>query len=498
MENEQSQNENQIDLVLLLHDMIRGMLKFWWLLLILVIGGAAISLGWQYKNYVPMYQSKASFTVAMENTYESGYSYLFYYDRSTAAQMASTFPYILQSELLTDLVKQDLDVDYINGSISASAIDNSNLFTLSVISSSPQDAKTILDSVIKNYPTVSQYVIGNTQLNMIEASQVPDEPYNHIARRNYAMKGAMLGGIIWLGLMLLYAYFRETIKSEDQIRSKLNAVSLGTIPQVQFKKRNSANNQEISIRNRRIGQDFAESIRKVALRVSKTLKEQNGHILSLSGADDGEGCSITTLNLAYAFAEMSQKVLLIAQEKETQSEAYLFLRDIKAEIGKVQEVNGIGFCILPNHFKALSAKLDVEHFLKDMEKEYDVIVIDAGKGSVTSEAASVIQFSDCFLLVVRQDYTPYKKIADCISNLATFDCTFAGCVLNGVTGGILGYGYGKYGGYHYSSYSRYGRYGRYGKYGSYGKKYGYGSHSYGYGYGYGESPLNDTDGKAND
>ena len=501
MENEQTQNANQIDLVLLLHDMIRGMLKFWWLLIILVIGFAAGYLGLQYKRYVPMYQSKASFTVSMEGNADSGYDYLFYYDRSTAAQMASTFPYILESELLTDLVKQDLDVDYINGSISASAIENSNLFTLAVTSRSPEDAKKILDSVIKNYPIVSQYVIGHTQLNMIEAGQVPTEPYNHIARRNAAMKGGMLGGIIWLGLILLYAYFRETIKSEEQIRTKLNAVCLGTIPMIRFKERKSKTVQEITIRNKRIPESFSESIRKLSLRLSKTLQDKDGKVLAIVGTNEGEGCSMTSLNLAYSIAEMSKKVLLIRQEKENSSAIYqpLEISDDDKKIGVISNLHSISVVSVPNKFKDLTLdkkEVSFESFLSKQKQEFDCIIIDAGLGSILSEAASAIQYADLFALVLRQDATPHNKIANIIGQLSEYNAEFAGCILNGVSGGLLGYGYGKYGGYHYASYG-------YG-YGHYGKKYGYGKYGYGYGYGhrygYGSPQKTDidTDGKSDD
>lgn len=492
MENEQTQNTNEIDLELLLHDMLRGMLKFWWLLLILVVCFTAGYLGYLYQSYVPMYQSKASFTVSMEGNADSGYDYQFDYNKSTAAQMASTFPYILESEILTDLVKQDLDVEEINGSISASAIDNSNLFTLSVTSKSAKDSKSILDSVIKNYPTVSQYVIGHTQLNMIEAGRTPTEPYNHINVAKSAVKGAFLGVFIWLCLILLYAYFRETIKSEEQIRTKLNAVSLGTIPLIQFKQRKSNAVQDVSIRNKRIPEAFAESIRKLSLRLSKTLAESDGKVLAVVGTNADEGCSMTALNLAYSLAEMSKRVLLVRQEKENSANTYqgLEINEKDLKCGVISKVHSISIVSVPNKFRDMSAdkkELSFEAFLSEQKSDFDVIIIDAGQGSILSEAASAIQYADLFTMVIRQDDTSSNKIANTIGQLSEYSAEFAGCILNGVSGGLLGYGYGKYGSYHYASYG-------YG-YGRYGKKYGYG---YGKHYGYGAQQEADTDGKSDD
>ena len=103
-------------------------------------------------------------------------TYNFYYDTTTAGQLARTFPYILSSSLLTDAIKEDLGVEAVNGSISAQAISESNMITMSVISQSPEDAKTILESAIKVYPDIARFVIGDTRFNIIDEPTMPDEP----------------------------------------------------------------------------------------------------------------------------------------------------------------------------------------------------------------------------------------------------------------------------------------------------------------------------------
>ena len=121
-----------------------------------------------------MYQSSATFTVLTggASTADSGNgTYNFYYDTTTAGQLARTFPYILSSSLLTDAIKEDLGVEAVNGSISAQAISESNMITMSVISQSPEDAKAILESAIKVYPDIARFVIGDTRFNIIDELQ---------------------------------------------------------------------------------------------------------------------------------------------------------------------------------------------------------------------------------------------------------------------------------------------------------------------------------------
>ena len=122
-------DEEVIDLHVLFADVKRGMAKFWWLLIIFVCFMVATVVLFKRARYVPTYESKASFTVSTENLFDTDLGSGFTYDRYTAKQMAATFPYIMESELLTDLVKHDLGVESINGTISATCIENSNLIT---------------------------------------------------------------------------------------------------------------------------------------------------------------------------------------------------------------------------------------------------------------------------------------------------------------------------------------------------------------------------------
>lgn len=168
------EEDDEIDLGVLLRNFVQGMRKFWWLLLLLTVLGAGVMLLRATIFYTPIYRADASFTVMTgRNASEDGGDYEFYYDSTTAGQLEKTFPYILSSQLLTDAIREDLGVDVINGTIAASAIPDSNLITMSVESTSAEDAEKILDAAIRLYPEVSRFVIGDTYFNMIDAPRTP-------------------------------------------------------------------------------------------------------------------------------------------------------------------------------------------------------------------------------------------------------------------------------------------------------------------------------------
>ena len=96
--------------VIYLGDLWRGFLKYWWLCAAMAILLGGIMFYRNYIRFTPVYMSSATFTVRTQTAGAgSGLStYSFYYDQATAAQLSSTFPYILQSNLLQEIVSSDL------------------------------------------------------------------------------------------------------------------------------------------------------------------------------------------------------------------------------------------------------------------------------------------------------------------------------------------------------------------------------------------------------
>lgn len=204
------------------------------------------------KSYRPMYKAEATFTVETYSTTQSGYT--FFYDSRTAAQMALTFPYLLDSDLLLERVRADMGVEILNGTPSAKVIDNSNLFTLSVTSRDPQAAYDILQALIKNYPAVAEYVIGKTQLNMIDYPEFPSTPYNSTQHLKSAVQGGLIGLVLGLGVVLLHALMRNTVRKETDITEKLHTSCLGSVPLVVPKGNRKV--QDLSIHSSKVGTPF--------------------------------------------------------------------------------------------------------------------------------------------------------------------------------------------------------------------------------------------------
>ena len=236
VQQQQDEDEIVIDLRVLFCDLWKGLKKLWWVFLILCSLMAGMNYVQSAVRYAPMYESKISFTVSTQTGYdETNTSYGFYYNQSTAEQMANLFPYILQSDVMQGLIKEELGTEFVNGNIIANAVPNSNLFTMKVTSSDATAAKQILEATMKHLPDVTKYVIGETKLNIIQPATTPEVSYNKPSYRRKVVKGFLVGVVVSCVILGIYALFRKTIRREEDFREVLNMKCLGVVPQVKFK-----------------------------------------------------------------------------------------------------------------------------------------------------------------------------------------------------------------------------------------------------------------------
>ena len=524
--NSNGQKDDVLDLHVLLKDALNIVKKIWWISLAVFVLLSSLYCGYQKYSYVPTYESKASFTVNTTTSYaEVAASYGFYYDSANAEQMAKVLPYILKSSVFNEVLKEELGTNRVNGTISLSAIKDSNLFSISVVSTDPEDAKAVLDAAVKRLPDVSRYVIGETKLNIIQPSAVPSSPNNPI---NYFLSVLICFAVTFVlsaVTVVIIALFRKTIQSEQDFRKQLNMVCLGTVP---YKK--SSKKKKKSKKNRKdeapfiidtssdSGKRIAECMKGIALKVTRAMNKTDGKVLMVTAAMVNEGKSSVAMNLAryIKLGEPDKKVALID----------LDLR--KYSISKMTE-NQKNFCPInkllgeqktvkksfsnrkvlviqsegsPKRIKRLfdenpndvvifgsdtpsknpEKKLDsdgMRDLIDEIKKNADYVIIDTPPCAITADPLLISDFCDGILFVIRQDATHRWTILDSMNNVSSRGCKIIGGILNAAKDSILdaGYGYGKYG-----------RYSRYGKYG-YRNRYGYG---YGYGYGkYGYSENED-------
>lgn len=457
-------------------DVFKGVRKLLPLFLALLVLISAVLCAYTYFSYVPYYTSTATFTITLSGSYGSSNS--FYYS-TTAAQLAKTFPYILQSGTLGDMIAADLGTDSVPGSISVHSLENTNIFTMTVSSSDPENAYRVLMSAIDNYPDLARFVVGDTVFTLINEPEIPSSPANSRSYRS-AVRNAMLISLVLYALAVtLYVLTRSTVRRTEDIKRMLNVKCIGTVPFVKLKKRGKNGRSEpILITNKKLPHSFSEGIRLIR---TKLEREGKGKTVLVTSACENEGKSTVAVNLALSLAEKGYQTLLIDCDLRNPSCAkilgigeppaglgdYLAGKAPLSKLGfKLTAMSGL--MLIPGRGNLASAaeSLDtsaMKKLIDSMRNYVDFIILDTTPCAVITDAAVLAKQADEAVFVVRQDYASKDRILDGVSTLSESGVPILGCVFNAMQSGGSGYG-GYYGRYSYSRYA-YGSYGsHYGKY----------------------------------
>ena len=479
VEADKNQNYNYIDISELLSRFFRELKKLWLPAIIVTAAFAALFAVRAKMNYTPMYQSRAMFTVSSGYSSDDILSYSYYYDNEAAKQLAAAFPYMLGTDVMNELVRNELGVSYINGSIRAEAVADTNLFILTVTSSDPQDAYDILEAVIASYPRVALYMVDYSQVIMKSEPTVPTAPYNSFSWKGSAVKGGMLGlGLSCLAALVL-AMMRKTIFSAADLKASANVPILASVARTSAKKRRSGKGI-ISLTHAGVDPDFVEAMRGLRIKLLRAMTEPGAQVILVTSTLPGEGKTTISANLALSLASSGLRTVLIDTDLRKQ--------DTKAAVGVNDTRPGLPEYMTDSNIKVASmlspvpgSSLEVicstaakrrppmnahklEQLIERLRPDYDYIVLDTPPCGIISDAKFICRCADAIVYVVRHDYASRNQIVDSMQELADQKAKLTGCVLNDTpaVSHSKRYGYGQYG---------YGKYG-YGKTGY--KKYGYG------------------------
>ncbi len=198
-------------------------------------------------------------------------------------------------------------------------------------------------------------------------------------------------------------------------------------------------------------------------------------VFSLSAADSkyvvvtswskGEGKSTATANLAISFSKMGKKVLLIDCDlRRPNLHNLLKLQNtagLSEVIGKFKSLPEVlhkevlpcldvitAGSIPPNPSELLGSS-SFETFLRDMEKEYDYIIIDTPPVGIVTDTLLLKDFISGYVVVVRERVTTHGDIEKAIQNIKLADSKVLGFLKVGCTPTEKKYSKGKYGYYKY-------------------------------------------------
>ena len=453
----------QIDIFSILRDVARE----WITILLFAISASLLTNVWVTETYVPVYTSKAIFTVSSKSANGS-----IYQDLSSAESLAGRFAKVLESNVLKKKVAEDLGQESFTAQTSVKQIEETNMVELTVTANSAMDSYRTITSIMENYDQISHYVVGNVILYMIQQPVIPLSPSNSKSPVRPMQYAFLLGALAAIAYVAFLSHRRDTVKNSHQMKEKIDAKLLGTVyhEKVRRNRKKPDEHPSMLIANPLRSFAFVESSRMAAARVRSRMDRSHVKVVMVTSVAENEGKSTVVANVALSIAREGKKVLLIDCDFRKPSQYKIFgqkeeinfiqlLKDGKAEAAVTQYQNTSLYGVFNTQADPAAERLLESGELKRMIDRYresmDYIILDTAPLALVSDTEDLARLAESTVLVVREDVILAKKINDTIDVLNQTNAQVLGCILNNAAQSLVA----KAG---YNGYSAYG--GQYGKY----------------------------------
>lgn len=472
----------KIDLIGWLQDYLSCLKQFWLQFLLIVVIVMGIVVSYYEFLYEPVYSAKITYAVS-----DTEYMTV----NSDVAKRLSKGVRVLgtNEEFKEDILSAvDGDVSGVtvdDFSVSSTNTEEANFFSVTMTTGYAKMINPLLEAFENVYPKWVSKSNGTVELQVIDKALSSGNPINPSGVVASAGKGLIAGVVVCVIVATIYLLGVQTVRRESDMKKLTSARCMSCIPEIVTKRRSKNKKPKILITNKRIDWGFKQTILMIQSRLSQQMLRAGGKVLLVTSTIPDEGKTMTSVNLALAFAMDGKKVALLDGDlrKPSAGEALGIpegpgLTEYFAGEKKPEEIcitkNGISFFqggLKKGKVSSLINEEKMEKLIEALKAEYDIVLIDAAPSYAFSDATILSAYADKVLYIVRADKAQLKEIRN---GLGTFEESgkLIGYVINRDMGDFAArsdrnYGYGRYG--RYGKYSRYSRYSRYGKYGKYGK-----------------------------
>ena len=442
----------------------------------------------------PEYQAKAMFYVNNNSLSVGNASFsISSGDLTTSRNLVESYLVILNTwetlDGVIDYAGVDVSISTLEEMISAVAVNETEIFAVTVTSESPQEAEKLANAIAYILPKRIDTIIEGTSAKIVSAAVLPSRPSSPSYVTNTII-GFLLGFMAVAGAVALQTIYDTIIYREEDVAQISKLPILAAVPDMlgeskggyyyghsKHKGKKPVRLREQDLVSEDIPFSATEAYKLLRAKIQYSFSDEKAcHVIGVSSALSGEGKSTTSINLTRAMAQLGKNVLLVDCDLRRPSVATKLglrkdsgLSDYLTQHAKVEQIvqqcqmkHGNYFYVVsagkipPNPTELLNSSR-MEHFVEKQSNHYDYIILDLPPVEEVSDALVAAKLADGVLLAVRQNYCNRNALKDTIHQFEFINGRILGLLMTCATD--AGAGYGK--NYYKRYYRRYGRNYRY-------------------------------------
>ena len=430
-----------------------------WIIGVALIASITASIIYIQAIKQPIYKSSTTY-VLISDSNEQGITTS---EVTLNEKLIATYKEIIKSrnilEKVIDSLKLDMTIQELARTISVEQVSTSSMIKITVSNNDPEAAKKIAETIGNEFSKEIESLYKISNLGLVDKALVPVVASNESNTKELII---INGGALALSLMAIFMlfYFDNTVKDSEQIEEKIELPVLGNVPLVSRKSSNDKGKDLIVHNDPK--SPISEGIRTIRTNLQFSNVDGNVKKIMVTSSMPGEGKSFTSANLATAFAQDGNKVLMIDCDmrkgrlhkifeiSNAKGLSNLLIDNIEKNYKKYIKKTKIdnleilpAGIVPPNPSELLNSEAN-KKLISILESEYDYIIFDCVPINGLPDSLIMTNLVNKAIIVCAANVTPTELLQKTKASLQNVDADIAGIVVNKTKGA-----YNKYYGHYY-------------------------------------------------
>ena len=307
--------------------------------------------------------------------------------------------------------------------------------------------RSLYDALLQRYKEVGVAAgIGSSAVSIVDHADVPSSPFRPNLKQNLGI-GLVVGLLAGIASAIALETLYDTIKTRNDVRTKLNMACLGAIPKV------DSNEVASGLENQR--SEISEAYASVLASLRFSTEEGLPRTLMVTSTRPNEGKSATSLALSQNLARLGHRVLLIDADLrkpvfrtagENIGLTHLLTGESQDATDHISETQFENLHLLPagpippNPADLLSSRR-ASSLLRELESRYDMVIVDAPPVMGLADALLIASIAHNVLFAVESGKTRTAAALESLRSVRNTGAHILGVILTKATGDMGQYGY---------------------------------------------------------
>lgn len=442
-------------------DFLAYLKKYLWALVVLPIIAIIAVVYYDTSIKTPLYESSSQVALLQSDSSSAAATLS---EINANQKLTSTYSVIAKSKAVLEQVVFDLGLNVtpneLAKSIKVTTLSDTTILKITVTNKNAELAAKIANSVADVFTNKTDLIKTLDNVAILETAEVSSKPSNNTTTRD-AVIAAILSVLLVAGIAFVIFYFDDSVKYSDSLEEIIKLPVIGKIIKSDIKLKDD--NTEILVK-KYPKSVVSESIRSLRTNIQFTSIDKKIKTIQVTSSVASEGKSFVSANLAAAFAQAGEKILLVDCDLRKGRQHRIFkkpntigLTNLLADYVKnrnlyIQNTSVSNLYLLtrgtliPNPAELLSSD-KFKELIAALKKDFDLIIFDSAPCGAVADPLIMSNLTDETIIVARDGKTPRQALMFTKDALEKVDAKIAGVVLNDIDRKVNHY-YSYYGGYY--------------------------------------------------